>query len=137
LITLYGAGKTGPYCWLAMELVEGESVTQVIHRLGTAGALDWRCALWVAVHVARALEYAHGQNIIHRNITPQNILIRSADRLTKLGDLMLAKAQEGGLAQQITRPGEILGDLRFLSPERTLGQATIDHRSDLYGLGAN
>src|SRR5439155_8053577 len=45
LVALYGAGKTGNYCWIAMEHVEGESLTQVIQRLGTAGMLDWRHSL--------------------------------------------------------------------------------------------
>src|SRR5205807_7499218 len=58
LVTLYGAGKAGNYCWIAMEYVDGESLTQVIQRIGAAGMLDWRNALRVAVHVARALEFA-------------------------------------------------------------------------------
>jgi hypothetical protein len=137
LVTLYGAGKTGQYCWIAMEYVEGESVTQVIARLGTAGMLDWRKALGIAVHVARALDYAHGQSIIHRNITPQNVLVGKTPDITKLGDLMLAKAQEGSLAQQITKPGELLGDVRYMSPERTGATTTVvDGRSDIYSLGA-
>ena len=53
------------------------------------------------------------------------MLVRSGRQVAKLGDLMLAKALEGGLAQQITRPGEMLGDVRYMSPERTArGRAT-------------
>jgi serine/threonine protein kinase len=136
LVAFRGAGKTGPFCWLAMEFVEGESLEQVIERIGVAGMLDWRIAFHVAVHLARALEYAHGQGIIHRNLTPRNVLVQTADKVTKLGDLMLAKALEGTLAQQITRPGEILGDLRYMAPERTRGTTEVDGRSDLYSLGA-
>ncbi len=136
LVTLLGAGKSGAYCWVAMEFVEGESLSQVIQRIGVAGMLDWRHAFRVAVHLAQALEYAHENQIIHRNLTPQNIMIRKADKVTKLGDLMLAKAMEGALAEQLTRPGEILGDLRYMSPERTLGGPDVDGRSDLYSLGA-
>jgi serine/threonine protein kinase len=136
LVTLFGAGRSGPFCWVAMEYVEGESLTQVIQRIGKDGILDWKIGLRVAVHVARALNYAHGESIIHRNITPPNVLIRKADGQTLLGDLMLAKAQEGALAQQITKPGELLGDVAYMSPERTKGTKDIDHRSDLYGLGA-
>ncbi len=136
LVALYGAGKTGAYCWVAMEYVEGESLTQVIQRIGTAGMLDWRNALRVAIHVARALDFAHQQQIIHRNITPQNILVRAYDKMTKLGDLMLAKAMEGSLAQQITQPGELLGDVRYMSPERTRPSGEVDGRSDIYSLGA-
>ncbi len=136
LVTLLAAGKTGVYCWVAMEYVDGESMTQVIQRIGIAGMLDWRYGYRVAVHIARALEYAHGESIIHRNVTPQNILLRSADKVAMLGDLMLAKALEGTLAQQITRPGELVGDVGYMSPERTRGTADVDGRSDLYGLGA-
>jgi serine/threonine protein kinase len=137
LVALYGAGKTGPYCWIAMEYVHGESVTAVIERIGTAGMLDWRNALRVAVHVARGLAFAQQHHIIHRNIKPSNILIQESDKLTKLGDLMLAKALEGTLAEQITRPGELVGDIAYMSPERTYGgSATVDGRSDIYSLGA-
>ena len=136
LVTLYAAGKTAGHCWMAMEHVEGESMTQVIRRIGIAGMLDWRYGFRVAVRVARALEYAHDKSIIHRNVTPQNILFRTADKEIKLGDLMLAKAVEGALARQVTRPGEILGDVAYLAPERTFGTGEIDGRADLYGLGA-
>jgi serine/threonine protein kinase len=136
LVQLYAAGKTGPFCWVAMEYVDGESMTRVIQRIGVAGMLDWRYGYRVAVHIARALEYAHGEAILHRNVTPQNILLRSSDKVVLLGDLMLAKALEGTLAQQITRPGELVGDVGYMSPERTRGTTDVDGRSDLYGLGA-
>ncbi len=135
LITCYSAGKTGPYCWVAMEYVAGENMKQVIERIGVAGMLDWRYAFKVAVHVGRALQYAHGENIIHRNVTPTNILLDAPTKTVKLGDLMLAKALEGGT--QITKPGELVGDIVYMSPERTRGiPEEIDARSDLYGLGA-
>jgi serine/threonine protein kinase len=136
IVSLYKAGKTGNYCWVAMDLIEGESMAQVIRRIGVAGMLDWRYGYRVAVHIARALEHAHGQSIIHRNVTPQNILWRASDKTVLLGDLMLAKALEGTLAQQITRPGELLGDVAYMAPERTRGVGDVDGRSDLYGLGA-
>ncbi len=136
LVRLYGAGKTGPYCWVAMEYIAGENLKQLIDRMGVVGMLDWKNVFKVAVQVARALEYAHGQNIIHRNVTPTNILRDATTKDVKLGDLMLAKALEGSFAQPITRPGELVGDVAYMSPERTRGTTDIDHRSDLYGLGA-
>lgn len=136
IVQLYMAGKTGPYCWLAMEFVDGESMDQVIQRIGTVGMLDWQYAFRVALHVARALEAADKHEIIHRNITPTNILMRTSDKVVKLGDLMLAKAMSGTLARQITRPGELVGDLLYMSPERTRSEAEVDLRSDIYGLGA-
>jgi serine/threonine protein kinase len=136
LVSLQGAGKTGVYCWVAMEYVEGESMTKVIQRIGVAGMLDWKHGFRVAVHIARALEYAHGQKIIHRNVTPTNIMLRTSDKTAKLGDLMLAKALEGSLAQPVTVAGELVGDIAYMSPERTRGTGEVDGRSDLYGLGA-
>ena len=134
LIALYAAGKTGPYCWVAMEYVAGENLTEVIKRIGVAGMLDWRHAYRAAVHIGRALAYAHGEQIVHRNVTPRNILVEATTTAAKLGDLMLAKALEG--TPQLTRPGELLGDVAYMSPERTRGMTELDVRSDLYGLGA-
>jgi serine/threonine protein kinase len=136
LVAIYGAGKTGAYCWVAMEYVDGESAAAMIQRIGVAGMLDWRQTLRLAVHIARALAYAEQQHILHRNITPRNILVSNRDKVAKLGDLMLAKALEGTLAQQITRPGELLGDVNYMSPERTQGTLAVDGRSDVYSLGA-
>jgi serine/threonine protein kinase len=136
IIQIYAAGKNGPYCWVAMEYVDGESLTEVIHHIGTKGMLDWRHAFRVAVHIGRALETAYEHQIIHRNITPQNILLRKSDRVAKLGDLMLAKALEGTLARPVTQPGQLIGDLVYMPPERTRTDAPVDCRADIYSLGA-
>ena len=136
IVQLYNAGKSGPYCWAAMEFVEGEDLTKVIQRIGIEGMLDWREAYRVAVHVGRALHEAHQHKIIHRNVTPANILRRHKDKVCLLGDLMLAKALEGSLARQVTQPGQLIGDVPYMSPERTRDQMGVDHRSDIYGLGA-
>ena len=136
IIRLYNAGVAGPHAWLAMEYVDGESLTKVIQRIGVAGMLDWRKAYGVAVHIARALECAAEHKIIHRNIMPANILL-TRQKVAKLGDLMFAKALEGTAAEQVTRPGQLVGELAYMSPERTRGTTDVDCRSDNYGLGAN
>lgn len=128
-------GRSDPLCWFAMELVDGFNLQQLTKNLGTAGMLDWQHAYRVAVHIGRALEVAFESGIVHRGITPENILIPKAERIAKLGDLMLAKALDGIAADQITRRGELIGDVAYMSPERTHGEE-IDHRSDLYSLGA-
>jgi serine/threonine protein kinase len=133
LVAVYGAGKTGPHCWCAMEYVAGTSLAEL---LGGAGPLDWRRGLRFAAHVARALGHAHRNAILHRNLTPRNVLVRAADQVAKLGDLMLAKALEGLLAEKITRPGEVVGDARYMAPERVGGDTAVDARSDLFSLGA-
>jgi serine/threonine-protein kinase len=137
LVSLYGAGRSGTYCWMAMEFVDGESLAQVLKKTEPANRLDWQEVLRIGVHISRALAFAHHRRILHRNITPPNILIRSGDRTAKLGDLMLSKALEGSLAAHITSKGQLLGDLHYLPPERTSGQiGEVDERADLYSLGA-
>jgi serine/threonine-protein kinase len=136
LVAVYGAGKTGGHCWIAMEFVGGQNLAEKVRHGRAAGRLDWRDALRVAVHVGRALEHAHRHAIIHRNVTPENVLLREADGLAKLGDLVLAKALEGMLAAKITRPGDMVGDMEYMAPERTGAEGEVDTRSDLYSLGA-
>lgn len=136
IIRLYNAGKNGPYCWAAMEFIEGENLSQLIDRIGIEGMLDWKKVWRVAVDIGRALNVGHENKIVHRNVTPMNIIRRKSDEACLLGDFMLAKALEGTLAQQVTQPGQILGDIPYLAPERTKADADIDTRSDLYGLGA-
>lgn len=134
LVTVYAAGKTGPYCWVAMEYVAGESLAAVIGRIEVAGPLDWRHVFRLGVYIARALDYAHGQKIVHRNVNPTNILVGANARDTKLADLMLATALEGELARQI-RQGDLTAVLPYMAPERTTSQPA-DRRCDLYSLGA-
>lgn len=136
IIKLYNAGKNGPYCWAAMEFIEGENLSQLIDRIGIEGMLDWKKVWRAAVDIARALQTGFENKIVHRNVTPTNILRRKSDEACLLGDFMLAKALEGTLAQQVTQPGQILGDIPYLAPERTAADADVDTRSDMYGLGA-
>jgi len=136
IVELYHSGKKGPYCWSEMEYVDGPSILEVIDLIGVQGMLDWRESFRVAVHIARALNCAYENKIIHRNVTPQNLLQRKHDKTVKLCDLMLAKALEGSMAKQVTQAGQLVGDVAYMSPERTREGAQVDHRSDLYGLGA-
>lgn len=136
IVRIFNAGITGPYLWTAMEYVEGENLAQLIDRIGIEGMLDWRKVWKVAKDIGNALDTAHQHNIVHRNVTPTNILRRSSDERCLLGDLMLAKALEGELAVEITQPGQLIGEIEYLAPERTTADGTIDIRSDLYGLGA-
>jgi serine/threonine protein kinase len=153
LVTVYNAGKTGPFHWIAMEYISGSSLSDVIKRISATTsnpngpqvrrALSqglprgwWLFALRVAVHAGRALQFAHAHQIVHRNITPRNILVREEDKTAKLGDLMLAKALEGPLAEDITHLGEVPGELHYMSPERTFRSEGGDARSDIYSLGA-
>lgn len=136
IVRLYNAGKNGPYCWAAMQFIEGDNLASEIANIGIEGMMDWKEVWGVAVDIGQALNTGFQHKIIHRNVTPTNILRRKSDGVCLLGDFMLAKALEGTLAQQVTQPGEILGEVPYLAPERTKADAEIDTRSDLYGLGA-
>jgi len=136
IVRLYNAGKNGPYCWAAMEYVQGENLSDLIEKIGIEGMLDWKKVWRVAVDIAHALHTGYENKIVHRNVTPKNILRRESDKACLLGDFMLAKALEGTLAMDVTQPGRILGELNYLAPERTRGESDLDTRSDLYGLGA-
>jgi serine/threonine protein kinase len=135
LVTLYGGGKTGPYCWMAMEFVDGQSLDETIQRIGKGGKLDWKAALRVALDLSRALFYIHGEKIIHRNLSPQNIL-HTRQGTAMLGSLILAKALSGALAKDVTVGGELLGDVRYLAPEQAGAGGPVDSRADIYALGA-
>jgi len=136
LIRVYAAGKKGPFCWLAMEYFPGESLAAIIGRIPVAGPLDWRKILRLGINMARGLVYAHERGIIHRNITPQNILIGRNPNEAKLTDLMLATAMEGYVYKQLSRKSNLLNDIPYMSPERTAAKAEVDVRADLYSLGA-
>lgn len=136
LVKVHGAGKTGPHCWVAMEYVSGESLAAVIGRIQTSGRLDWRQVLRVLIFLCRALVYAHGKNIIHQCVAPQNIILGKSMPHTKLTDLMLASAIEFDPTQP-GPGGEPSEDLPFMSPELTDGPGnSIDARTDVYSLGA-
>ena len=136
IVRLFHAGKKGKFCWIAMELIDGESMREVIQCLGVQNMLDWRKVWDVGIDITRALEYAGEQRIVHRNLGPANILCRKADQTYLLSDLMQAKATEGSHAFDVTAPGQIVGDLAYMSPERTKSNVGLDARSDIYELGA-
>jgi len=136
IVRIENAGYTDEFCWLAMEYIDGENLQQRMQRLGAASRLDWQQAYRVGLHIARALVAAEQQQVVHRNIQPKNILVRHADQSAVLGDLMLAKATESDADQQITRAGQLIGDVAYLAPERTGGTVHVDTRCDIYSLGA-
>jgi serine/threonine protein kinase len=136
LANLYNAGKSGPYCWLALDYVEGESLSQVLERIGQGVKLNWKHGLRLAIHLGRALEFIHRNHLVHGNITPQNILIGHSDKVVKLGDLMLAQALEGSALQAQVAEAKLLAELPYMSPEQTDPAAYVDSLSDIYSLGA-
>ena len=134
LVTLYGGGKTGKLCWMAMEYVEGENLKQTIARVGEKGSLDWRIALRMGMDIARGLYYLHSEDIIHRSLSPGNILLSSSGT-AKLASLILAKALSGDLAETVTVGDELPGDIRYLAPEQVGSGDSVDRRTDIFSLG--
>jgi hypothetical protein len=136
LVTLYTAGKTGRYCWIARELVEGESLAALIQRLKTEGKLGWKRACRVAIHLGKVLNYLHQHQVVPGRLTPANILIQNETRLTKLADILLDQALQGSRIQEIIREKQQLAVLPYCAPEQIEPTGPTDLRSALYSLGA-
>ena len=136
LVRVYGAGKNGPYFWIAMKFVVGESLAARLQRTGVAGRLDWRTTYGVAVSLARALHEIHQHGIIHRNLKPANVMIRANDRKAMLGDWSRARPMAGARVGPLPWPGQLVGDLTYLSPEQTQPGRVEDAKCDFYGMGA-
>ena len=115
--------------------VKRRSAAQLLAKSNGQG-LDWRFVRHVAVGVAHALQFAFEQDIVHRNVTPSNILMNESGSIVKLGDLYLAKALIGANAFDVTRTDDVIGHLPYLSPEQIEHLPGQNHLSDLYSLGA-
>src|SRR5262249_40928726 len=116
LISLYAGGREAGHCWLSMELVEGPSVAWLMQR-AAAGHPDVKAATRVLLHATRALIYLHGKQVLHRNLTPENMVMSRADGIVKVSAMMSAKAQEGKFATDLTGTGVFLGNPCYLAPE--------------------
>jgi serine/threonine protein kinase len=136
LVALCGAGKHGETLWFAMEYVEGEPLTKVLERLGTQKKISWKYTLAAGAQLARGLEALHEKQVVHRNVAPENILIRSKDKVAKLGDMVLAELKDGSEPPTALPPGELMGSVHYMAPERTRNSPEADIRADIYSLGA-
>src|SRR5262249_37309421 len=126
--------EVGPF--LVMEFVNGRDLATEVQQRGPLPVPE---AVGCAVQAARALDYAHRQGIIHRDVKPANLL-RDAGGVVKGADLGLARSHEpsGRPAEDpgaLTQAGTIMGTVDFMPPEQALGLTTIDHRADIYSLG--
>ncbi len=124
--TLFDVGRVGDHHYLAMEYLDGGSLTERIER-----GLRLSTALDIVEHLAACLAFLHDRGIVHRDVKPANILFH-ADGTPKLTDFGIAKQLDRD--QQLTLDGTALGSPYYLSPEQATGQP-IDGRSDIYSLG--
>jgi Tol biopolymer transport system component len=140
IAAVYGLDVHDGTLYLAMELVEGETLEQKLK----AGALPVEEALRLALQVAEALEAAHGKGVVHRDLKPANIMVTAEDRV-KVLDFGLAKAFSGdpedgtpahspALSLAMTQQGLVLGTAGYMSPEQASGQ-TADQRADIWSFG--
>jgi hypothetical protein len=114
-----------------MEYVDGVNLRQAIQ----AGHMDPKQALAIVPQICDALQFAHDEGVVHRDIKPENILIDKRGRV-KIADFGLAKllGQEAA-DHSLTATQQVLGTLRYMSPEQLEGTKTVDHRADIYSLG--
>ncbi|MFK7737922.1 MAG: serine/threonine-protein kinase [Pirellulaceae bacterium] len=113
---------------LVMQYVAGESLQKRVQRQGPLTVLE---TMRIALQTAAALEAAHGQSLVHRDVKPANILLEEKVGRVLLSDFGLARAVDDS---SLTRTGIVAGTPHYMSPEQALGQP-VDHRSDLFSLG--
>lgn len=130
IATLLDSGERDWVVYYAMTYCPGPTLREGLTR---ARALPPDDVMRLAHDLLSALEHAHGSNIVHRDVKPENIVI-SGGR-TILLDFGIAKAIADSAAEHLTRSGVALGTCTYMSPEQIRGLRAIDHRSDLYSLG--
>ena len=127
IVSVYDVGKEGNLYYIVMELIKGKTLKEIIVEDGRMG---WKWSVKIAKQIAQALETAHRNNIIHRDIKPHNIII-TEDGTAKVTDFGIAKAVSNST---ITAFGTTIGSVHYFSPEHARGGYT-DAKSDLYSLG--
>ena len=131
ILPLFDSGEADSFLFYVMPHIEGESLRERIDREKQLGVDD---ALAITQKVAGALDYAHGNGVVHRDIKPGNILLsEQGEPLVADFGIALAVAQAGG--GRITETGLSLGTPHYMSPEQATGDRDVDPRSDVYALG--
>ncbi|HZE99049.1 MAG TPA: protein kinase [Planctomycetota bacterium] len=129
IVPIYDIGAEGKLHYIVMEYVEGRSLKQLLEEK----RLDPDKSLRIAYTVARALQFAHDRKVIHRDIKPANLIVDTHGRVRVL-DFGLARSLDG---KGLTASGSMLGTPYYMSPEQAFGAPEeLDHRTDLYSLGA-
>lgn len=129
IVSIYDVGheEENNLYYIVMELIKGKTLKEIINK---DGVLSWKWAVNIAIQIASALDVAHKNGIIHRDIKPHNIII-TEDGVAKVTDFGIAKAVSNST---ITAFGTTIGSVHYFSPEQAKGSIT-DAKSDLYSLG--
>ncbi|MEM8712516.1 MAG: serine/threonine-protein kinase [Planctomycetota bacterium] len=130
IVGVYDFGLDGEFAWLTMEYVDGSDLRQVL----TAGALPPADAFALVPQICEALQYAHDQGVVHRDIKPENILLDERGRV-HIADFGLALVVDDG-DRRLTQPRDVFGTPHYMAPEQLTGARDVDHRADIYALGA-
>ena len=128
IVKVFGVGHEGNFRYIVQEYVDGITVKELINQ---NGHLDWKVAVPIVIQVGMALEYAHKNGIVHRDIKPQNILI-SRDRIAKITDFGIARASTGNTITMTS--GGAMGSVHYFSPEQARG-GNVGPASDIYSVG--
>jgi serine/threonine protein kinase len=127
IVTIYDVGRASGWHYFAMDYVEGQTLAEIIEQQGAASVDQ---ALRVARPLAEALDYAHSQGLIHRDVKPSNIIVGQGGSIT-LTDFGIARAAQ---ATRLTRAGTVMGTPRYMAPEQARGDR-VDRYTDQYALG--
>lgn len=128
IVNIYDTGNDNDVYYIVMEYVDGGTLKDYIN---ARGRLSYREGINYALAIASALGQAHKNNIIHRDVKPQNILLTKQKRIPKVTDFGIARAIT---SSTMTMVDETMGSVHYLSPEQARG-GYLDERSDLYSLG--
>jgi serine/threonine-protein kinase len=127
IASFYHAAQLDGELVMTTELVEGTQLS----KLRQSGPLPLQQAIRSICQVLSALEHAHSMGVVHRDVTPSNIILMP-DEKVKLTGFGLAKATTD---PQLTQPGTVVGSLNYISPEQIKGLTELDGRTDIYSLG--
>ncbi|MDO8292088.1 MAG: serine/threonine-protein kinase [Gallionella sp.] len=127
IVTIYDVGKSGDVAYIAMELLQGRELRDIMNESGLLPVVQ---VLDIVAQVAQGLAYAHEHDIVHRDVKPSNIMV-VRDGHVKITDFGIARMASSSVR---TQTGMVLGSPKYMSPEQVMGKA-IDRRSDIFSLG--
>ncbi|RJP35115.1 MAG: serine/threonine protein kinase [Phycisphaerales bacterium] len=133
IVAAYDVGEAMGYHYFVMEYIDGTTAYDLLSN-GQKKWLDEKDAISIVSQVARALQHAHDKGLIHRDVKPKNIMI-TRNKVVKLADMGLAREVDDHKAAT-AEAGRAYGTPYYISPEQIRGEIKIDHRADIYSLGA-